>query len=211
VTARSEPKEGVVRVWDRFVRFAHWSLVASYFVAYVSSDVLALHAWSGYAVAAIVAARVLWGVVGPRYARFTSFVYPWSKVVAYTVALLTFRAPRYLGHSPAGGAMVVVLLVVLTLTSLSGMAALAQARGEGPLAPWLAEAVVATAWAGDDEGAGERGDTVMKSLHEALANLSLLLIAIHIAGVLFVSLVHGENLIRAMIDGTKRAANAADA
>ena len=106
-----------VKVWDAFVRLAHWTIVGGFFVAYVTEDeLLPAHVWAGYVVGAIVVARILWGVVGPARARFSDFVYAPRVVVTYLIDLLRFRAPRFLGHSPAGGAMVVLLLLGLAGT-----------------------------------------------------------------------------------------------
>src|SRR5690242_5061074 len=91
------------RVWDPFMRSAHWMIVAGFAVAYLTEDdLLPVHVWAGYVVGGLVLARILWGFAGPRHARFSDFLYPPRAVVSYLVDLLRFRAPRYLGHSPAG-------------------------------------------------------------------------------------------------------------
>jgi cytochrome b len=144
------------------------------------------------------------------------FVTAPARVLGYLRNLLAGRAERHLGHSPAGGAMTVALLVALAVTALSGMALsgmamLAVEEGQGPLAGIVTSASL-PAWAeGDaDHGAygehGEGGGEVFEEIHEVAANATLLLIALHVAGVLWASRVHGENLVRAMIDGRKRSA-----
>lgn len=218
MTGSGERRE--IQVWDPFVRFAHWALVVAFFVAYFTEDEAeAVHVWAGYTVGAIVVLRVLWGFVGSRYARFADFISGPGPVIRYFVDLLRFRAPRHLGHSPAGGAMVVALLVFLAATVVSGMALLAVEDNEGPLAPWLGTAgldirLVASALAdeeaeagsGDEDGqeaAGDAEDT-LEELHELFANLTLLLVILHIAGVVLASFAHRENLVRAMVTGRKR-------
>lgn len=209
-----------VRVWDCLVRFGHWSLVAGYFAAYFAAEEsLAIHTSAGYAVAAVVAFRVVWGVLGSPHARFSDFVYRGGAILGYLRDLLRFRARRYIGHSPAGGAMVLALLFALAATTLAGMATLAQKRNEGPLAPWLGpaerEAPALFSPASADERRARdteerRRGRLIKRVHELLADLTLVLIVVHVAGVAFASLVHRENLVRAMITGRKRseAANA---
>lgn len=104
-------ENATIRIWDPFVRLSHWILVAAFFIAYFSEDdLLSLHVWAGYVLGVIVLLRIVWGVVGPRHARFSDFLYRPTEVMTYMRELLSFRGKRYLGHSPVGGAMVVTLL-----------------------------------------------------------------------------------------------------
>ena len=110
-----------VKVWDPFVRVFHWSLAALFLVAYVTGDEAAqVHVVAGYTIAGLIALRIIWGFVGPRHARFSNFVRSPREVLAYLRDAALFRAPRYLGHNPAGGAMIVALLVMLIGTSITG-------------------------------------------------------------------------------------------
>ena len=124
-------------VWDPLVRFGHWALVAAFAVAYVSGEgeADALHVWGGYVVGAIVVLRVVWGFVGPRHARFSDFVRSPIVAAAYFRDLLYGRARRYIGHSPAGGAMVIALLACLAATVATGLVAYGEEKG--PLAAVL--------------------------------------------------------------------------
>jgi cytochrome b len=181
-----------IRVWDPLVRAFHWTLVASFTVAYLSGEELeGLHVWSGYLILGLLALRVVWGLVGTSHARFADFVYAPSTVIAYLKDVVAMRARRYLGHNPAGGAMVIALLVLLVLTSLSGLAAYGALEFSGPLADAFAK------------GGDEVGDA-WKELHELFANATLLLVFLHVAGVVLASLQHRENLARAMFTGRKR-------
>jgi cytochrome b len=209
----------MVKIWDPFVRVAHWALVAAFFVAYLTEDdVLTLHVWAGFIVGALVLLRVLWGVIGPRRARFADFVYPPRAVAAYLGDLLQFRAKRYLGHSPAGGAMVFALLLALAMTVGTGLMAYAVEEGKGPLAGMVAtaSAFALPALANDDdkrEGAKKRKSKAGKAweeAHEVLAELTFWLVVLHVLGVLWASAAHRENLVRAMIDGEKRAEEIGD-
>lgn len=208
-------QRATVKVWDPLVRVFHWTLVAGFAVAYLSGDELAgVHTVAGYVVAGAVLVRVAWGLVGTRHARFTDFVYRPSQVLAYLRELLRLRPPRYLGHNPAGGMMVVLLLAGLLATTATGLVVYG-GKGGGPLAGWLAPAPQAAAPVavpfgdgheehGGHEGRGEGGG-VMKELHEFFANATLALVFAHIAGVFLDSLLHRENLARAMVTGRKRA------
>lgn len=196
---------GTVRVWDPLIRIAHWALVAGFAIAYLTEgEPQWLHSYVGYIIAVVVVLRLAWGFVGPRSARFSDFVTGPGQVIAYLRGLVTGRAKRHIGHSPAGGAMTVALLLALALTALSGMATLAVEDGEGPLAG-LVTAQSLPAWAMEDEdyGDGETGEA-FEEIHEIAVNATLLLIVLHVAGVLVASMVHHENLVRSMLTGRKR-------
>lgn len=212
-----------VRVWDPFVRVCHWSLVAAFAVAYATEDELVLlHVWSGYLIGVVVAARVAWGLVGTRHARFSDFVVPPRSVLADLRRLATLRPQRHLGHTPAGGAMIVALLVALAATVASGIALYGARDHAGPLAPVFVEKSVvaepgsalvraARADGGDDRRRGQRkrerssASKVLDGIHEFLADLTLVLVLVHVAGVAVMSVVHRENLVAAMVTGEKRA------
>ncbi|MDP6884055.1 MAG: cytochrome b/b6 domain-containing protein, partial [Rhodospirillales bacterium] len=124
-----------IPVWDPFIRLFHWSLAASFLVAYLTEDdFLGLHVWSGYVAGILIVLRLPWGFVGPRHARFSNFVRRPAESIAYMRQLLALRAPRHLGHSPAAGAMIVVLMVAVTLTVLSGLALYGAGEKAGPMA-----------------------------------------------------------------------------
>ncbi len=182
-----------IKVWDPLVRIFHWSLVAGFFVAYLTEDdFMSLHVWAGYLVGALVAVRIVWGFVGPRYARFSDFVRSPGEVIAYLKAELAGHARRYLGHNPAGGAMVVALLLSLALTVITGLVTYGGAECAGPLAGSLCSSGNEVAELGEE-------------VHEFFANLTLLLVVLHVAGVVFSSRLHGENLVHAMLTGRKPA------
>lgn len=181
-----------VRVWDPLVRLFHWSLVAAFATAYIVEDhLLDVHVWAGYLVLTLIAVRVVWGFIGTRHARFTDFVRGPRQVLAYVGDALRMRAPRFLGHNPAGGAMVVALLLLVTATGLSGMALYGAEELSGPLAGLMS-------------GLPGFWGEALEETHEVLANLTLVFIVAHVAGVIFSSLSHQENLARAMVTGWKR-------
>ncbi|OAN70672.1 hypothetical protein A8B78_04260 [Jannaschia sp. EhC01] len=200
----------MVRVWDPLIRIGHWILVTGFATAYLTEgEPQWLHTTAGYAIAVTVTLRIVWGVIGPKRARFSDFVTGPRQVVAYLRDLVAGRAERHLGHSPAGGAMTVALLLALAITALSGTATLAVEEGQGPLASILTAQSRPTfvmedehdRYGGSDEGEGAEA---FEEIHEIAANATLLLIVLHVAGVLWASRVHGENLIRAMMNGRRR-------
>ncbi len=118
--ARAAAAPALVPVWDKLVRVFHWSLVVLFVAAYATAeDAEGLHRLAGYSIAALLAVRVVWGFVGTRHARFTDFVRSPRAVVAYMKLAFTHRAPRYLGHNPAGGAMTLALMAAPALTKAS--------------------------------------------------------------------------------------------
>lgn len=178
-SSRGARRAAWVRVWDPFVRVFHWLLVAGFAVNYfelVREGKLA-HQFIGYVVLGLVAARILWGFLGPRHARFTDFVRPPAAVRRHLGAILAHRDRRYLGHNPAGGAMILVLLTVAILVGLTG---------------WLST----TYWF--------FGSDFVTEAHELLANVMLALAAMHILGVIHASWRHRENLVLSMVIGRKR-------
>jgi cytochrome b len=170
----------MIRVWDPFVRAFHWALAASFAVAWLSSENWeSLHSAAGYAAGALVGLRVVWGFLGPKYARFAQFVRSPKTVIDYLRAIKDRAERRYVGHNPAGGAMIVVLLAAMAATAVSG---------------WLL--TTDAFW----------GSTIVQRIHSVLAHGVLALVALHLAGVLLASLRHRENLVRAMVVGVKRGA-----
>jgi cytochrome b len=166
-------------VWDPFVRVFHWLLVAGFAANYfelVREGKLA-HQVIGYVVLGLVAARILWGFVGPRHAQFSSFIARPSEVLQYIGDMLAHRSRRHVGHNPAGAAMVLALLAAAILVGLTG---------------WLST----TDWF--------FGSDFMEEAHEILANLMLALAGLHILGVIHASWRHRENLVKSMVTGRKR-------
>jgi|JRYD01.1.fsa_nt_gb cytochrome b len=213
----AEGRERTVLVWDLVIRAFHWSLALAFAVAYLTEDgPLALHVWAGYLVGGLLVLRLVWGFVGPKHARFSDFLFGPFAALRYLVDLLQGRARRYLGHSPAGAAMVFALLVVLAGVVGSGLQLYAIEDKAGPLAGVTAAAPlpmpVASARAQEEDEGTEVGEAAREGAgdwweetHELLANLALVLVILHIAGVVVASLAHRENLARAMVTGYKRA------
>jgi cytochrome b len=213
-TIRTMSRSATTPVWDPLVRFGHWALVAAFAVAYFSAEEEAggpdpLHVWGGYVVGVLVVLRVVWGFVGPRHARFSDFVRSPIVAVAYFRDLLYGRARRYIGHSPAGGAMVIALLACLAATVATGLMAYGE-QGKGPLAAVLVTDAKANGHEAGHravaERQGEETQSAIGELHGLLANVTVALVVAHIFGVAVASVVHKENLVLAMITGRKRRA-----
>lgn len=166
-----------VRVWDLVVRLAHWLLVAAVVATWFTRHAGAWHEWIGYFALGVVALRVVWGIVGTRHARFADFVFSPSETAAYAGQLMHRSEPRYLGHNPLGGWMVVFLLGAVLLSGLTG---------------WLY--TTDRFW----------GIEWVETLHRWSAYALYGLAGLHLAGVVFTSVRHGENLVLAMITGRKR-------
>lgn len=202
-------KKQEVVVWDIGVRVFHWSLVSLFVFSYFSGDELEeLHAYSGYAIVGLLVFRIIWGFVGSQHARFSDFVRGPEAVIAYLKSMKNGHPKRYLGHNPAGGAMVLLLLTSLSLLTFTGLKAYAE-EGHGPLAS-VDVSLVSTAYADDDEhdddkSRKEKADKFWGEVHEFMGNLVLILIFLHVVGVKLSSKIEGENLVKAMINGKKEA------
>ncbi|OOY59464.1 cytochrome b/b6 domain-containing protein [Solemya velum gill symbiont] len=188
-----------VRVWDPFVRIFHWGLVLSFLLAYVTEeDILPIHTLAGYVVTGLLSLRIIWGFIGTHYAKFSEFIYSPSTIYQFLVETGKFRAPRYLGHNPAGGAMIFMLIASLLLTSVSGLVVYGIAEQAGPLAGLMS-------------GFPLFFSEITEEIHEFFANFTLLLVILHVGGIFLESLVHKENLVLSMITGRKRASNSTEA
>ena len=211
-TPRPVAQDDVV-VWDPWVRVGHWLLVITFATAYLSGDEEAggpdqIHVVSGYILAGVLILRIVWGFVGSEHARFRDFAYGPAGSARYLFNLARGRSRRYLGHSPAGGLMVLALLACLTGTVVTGLVAYGE-LGRGPLAGMVTPRTPAApppgshGAASSEDGGGE-AESLAAELHETLANVTLGLIVLHLLGVAGASLAHRENLVAAMIHGRKR-------
>jgi cytochrome b len=179
-----------VKIWDSFVRVFHWTLVASFALAWLSADeLLFVHVIAGYIIAVLILLRLVWGFIGSSHARFQDFIYSPRHVWEYLGEIIRGKPRRYLGHNPAGAVMVLALLAALSITVISGLMLDAYSEFSGPLAPWLSDGKVVC------EG--------LEEVHEFSANATLVLIVIHVLGVVLASWQHRENLVKAMFSGYK--------
>ena len=166
-----------ILVWDWPVRLGHWLMVGGFVIAWLTGDsetFRLVHVIAGATVFAVAIFRLPWGFIGSRYARFVDFVHGPGAVKDYTASLLKLEPAHHVGHNPAGGWAIVLLLGLGILTGVSGWAIY-----------------------------NDIGGHLLEDLHEGLATAMLTVVFIHVAGVLSASLLHGENLVRAMVNGHK--------
>lgn len=169
-------RSGTAKVWDPLVRLFHWTVVTCVIIAFATQNSDSLHTTAGYIVMGALAVRVIWGLIGTRHARFVDFVRSPRVVVNYANAVMRGTEPRYMGHNPLGGLMVVLLMICLAVITVSG---------------WMmtTDAYWGIAW--------------VRHLHQYTAYLLLAFVTLHLSGVVWESVRHGENLVRAMITGRK--------
>ena len=178
----TEPSLGLVKVWDRLVRIGHWLLVVLILLGWLSRHWgHTIHELAGYSALLVIAVRIVWGLIGSHHARFKDFIRSPALTIAYAREVLADTDRRFLGHNPLGGWMILALLITTLLVCLSG---------------WLYTT---------DEYWGVEW---VANLHESLTHFLIGLIVIHVAGVVFSSWRHRENLVSAMFTGKKRAPGA---
>jgi len=167
-----------ILVWDWPVRLGHWLMAGAFIVAWLTSESETwrlVHVIAGSTVLAVALFRLPWGFIGSRYARFIDFVRGPLAVKDYLASLLRLDPEHHVGHNPAGGWAIVVLLVLAILSGLSGYAIY-----------------------------NDIGGKLFEEVHEGLTAAMLTVVFIHLAGVVSGSLLHGENLVRAMLTGRKQ-------
>jgi len=166
-----------LRIWSLPVRLLHWSLAGCVAIAWLTPHGPSwLHDGAGYAVLGLIGARIVIGVLGQRSERFSSFAFDWRKTLDYAHRMFAGREPRYLGHNPLGSWMIFSLLATSLAAGVSG---------------WLytTDRFWGVAW--------------VEAVHGRFADLLLVLVGCHVAGVLVTSIRQGENLVAAMIHGRK--------
>jgi len=166
-----------ILIWDLPTRIFHWLLAASFLGAFVTAESERwrnVHVTLGYTMLGLIGFRLIWGVIGTRYARFSSFAFGPRSVARYLKSLLSRSPQHHLGHNPAGSWAIYALLATAIVTGLSGYLTYSDIGGD-----WLAE------------------------LHEGAGNAMLAVVFVHIAGVVVSSFLHRENLAAAMVNGRK--------
>lgn len=165
-----------VKVWDIGVRLFHWSLVGTVVLNYFLIDPRQVHRTLGYIVIGLIGFRLVWGLIGTRHARFINFIPAPMRLLSYLRDMLQRREARYLGHNPAGSVMVIVLLITLCAVGVTGYM-------------MGMDAYFGQSWVEDT--------------HKRLVNILIICVLLHLAGVIYASWRHRENLVLSMITGKK--------
>ncbi len=194
--------------WDPVVRLSHWLIAAAVIInGLISEPGGTIHIWIGWIAMAVLVIRLVWGVIGPREARFTAFLPDPRAAVSHLFSLLRGKPKEYPSHNPAGTIMVYALWACLAAVIATGLI-LTDAKTPITIAKERA-AVEQGDWsvlAGDDEGEEPAEDSgeIVKAIHETAANLMLILALVHVAGVAAESYALRRNLVRPMIKGPPR-------
>lgn len=174
---RQDAQDRKILVWDAPVRLFHWLMVASFAGAWLTAESepwRLVHVTLGYTMAGLVLFRIIWGVWGTRYARFSNFVRGPAAVARYAANLLRGRHEPYTGHNPAGAVAIVALLGLTLLVTATG---------------WMTYNEVGGGW--------------LEEAHEAVATAMLAIVGAHVAAVVWTSWRFRQNLVAAMITGRK--------
>lgn len=181
-----------ILVWDVPTRVFHWLLAISFAAAWYISESdqwLSFHTFFGYLMLGLIGFRLVWGITGGAYARFSSFLYSPMAGLRYLRQTLSGSGARYIGHNPAGSQAIFLLLALGLAVCLTGIFAQGGEEQHGAAAGWL----------------GITAGMMFKKAHYYIAILMLLVVAGHLAGVVMESRLHRENLARSMVTGIKEA------
>ena len=174
---RFNKQKQLVLVWDLPVRVFHWLLVISFAGSWLTAESEAqqmLHYAFGYSACALVVFRIFWGLVGTRYARFSEFVKGPKAAFQHIKSILAGKENSQLGHNPAGALAMILLMNLILLIGITGY--------------WVVKEFL--------------GD-FMSEAHEVLANLALVVIAVHVVSAFLMSYLQKENLVKSMVTGKK--------
>jgi cytochrome b len=195
------------KVWDIWVRVFHWVLVIAILMSYLTGEVggfdftmpgtdrfvsnMNVHVWSGLTILGLIVFRIIWGFAGSSTALFKNFTAGPSVIINYVKSVLSGPTKFFAGHNPAGGAVVMIILLALAVQASTGLFAKDESffATSGPLAFLVSEET----------------STEITSFHKLWWEYAvLILIVLHIAANLFYWLVKKQDLIWAMITGRRK-------
>lgn len=172
----SNQKQSVL-VWDVPIRIFHWLLVVSFAGAWLTSESEAqqmIHYAFGYSACTLVLFRIIWGIVGTRYARFSQFIKGPAETIRHIKLLMTGSEHSSLGHNPAGAIAMISLMILILLIGLTGYWSVKEFLGD-----------------------------FMSEAHETISNITLVIVAIHVGAAIIMSFLQKENLVKSMVSGKK--------
>ena len=172
----SNQKQSVL-VWDMPIRIFHWLLAISFAGAWLTSESEAqqmIHYAFGYSACILVLFRIIWGIVGTRYARFSQFIKGPAETIHHIKSLMTGSEHSGLGHNPAGALVMISLMILILLIGLTGYWSVKEFLGD-----------------------------FMSEAHETISNITLAVVAIHVGAAIVMSFLQKENLVKSMVSGKK--------
>lgn len=179
-----------VRIWDLPTRLFHWLLAASTIALVVTAKVggnaMVWHFRLGYAVLALLLFRVIWGLIGGHWSRFSAFLYSPARLMRYLRG--AGQPGDGVGHNPLGALSVFALLAVLAAQVSSGLLSDDEIAFAGPLTHLVSNAVVGNA----------------THYHKEVGQYLVLgLVALHVLAIVFYVLVRRQRLVAPMLHGDK--------
>ena len=192
-----------VKVWDPIVRIGHWVLVLAFAALYFRSNKFPLHVYAGYVIMGYMSFRILWGFIGPRAARFWTFIYSPKVMIKYGVDSVVGHPLHTISHNPLGGSMVFALLISMLGTGVLGILLYSAGQEMGPLgdsipSEWEDEFMTITLF-GNEIVLG------LKELHIWCGNIAASLVTMHLIGNMWATACHKSNHVVGMITGVKDA------
>jgi cytochrome b len=184
-------------VWDLPLRLFHWLFATSIIACWVSAELkddyvwmMQWHFYLGYWIIGLLVFRIIWGLIGPRHARFGSFLAGPLSIWRYLRGIVSGASLYTVGHNPAGGLMVIVMLVLVTIQAVTGLFATDEVVWSGPYMPAVSKDTARS----------------LTTLHHMNFNWILAAVALHLTAIGFYGLVKRQNLVGAMVTGRKPAA-----
>jgi cytochrome b len=176
IGATGKPRQ-LIMVWDMPVRVFHWLLAVCFAGAWLTSEserLAMIHYAFGYTAGLLVLIRLVWGVIGTRYARFSQLLKSPKEVIGHFMAMLRGHPHHDVGHNPAGGLVMFALMLLILLIGFTGYLTVKEFFGN-----------------------------FASEMHEAVASLALALVILHICAAILMSVLERQNLVKSMVNGKK--------
>ena len=182
-------------IWDLPTRLFHWLLVLSIGAQYVTAelldDAMQWHFYFGYFTLGLVLFRLIWGLIGTKYARFSQFLSGPVSVIKYAQSLPDKNAKAHTGHNPLGGWAVIAMLLLVAVQAVSGLFLTDDVFLDGPYHHLVGETVL----------------DIAEAVHHTGFDILLIVIAVHIIAIVFYKFYKRQQLVPPMIHGMKDTAS----